>query len=260
LRMLRSLWLVLLLCGCAGPKTLSSPRPFVFRQDTFAFNNETVWDYHIDPDTGKTTHTRHQPPPSYSHHCFVLARSARQFFQHARFDGSQPVADEATYRRLIRQVASLDPQRQLPEDKKVVIPGYTNLRSFSEAQASLLKQECGGAWQSYFQRGHWRMIWPISRGHQEKTAGRLTESLRHKVPPIVHLVRFPQLSINHAVVLFEAKETGEEIQFMAYDPNNSTQPAPLIFNRAQRRFSFPACSYFAGGRVDVYQIYCQWDY
>jgi len=258
--MLHSLWLVLLLCGCAGPKTLTSSRPFVFGQDTFAFNNEIVWDYHIDPDTGKTTHSRHLPPPTYSHHCFVVARAARQFFQHARFDGNLPVADEATYRRLIDQVASIDPERRLPDEKKVVIPGYTNLHSFSEAQAPLLKHECGGAWQSYFQRGHWRMILPISRGHQEQMAGRLVESLKRNVPPIVHVFRFPQLSINHALVLFEAKETGEEIQFMAYDPNNSAKPVPLIFNRAQRWFSFPACSYFAGGRVDVYQIYYKWDY
>src|SRR5438034_8391373 len=91
--------IALLCCGCASPTRWASPRPFVFHQDSFAYTNETVWEYHTDSATGKTTHTRRMPPPSYSRHCFVVSRSARQFFQHARFDARQPVADEKTYRR-----------------------------------------------------------------------------------------------------------------------------------------------------------------
>jgi len=254
------LWLALLLVGCASPKPLPASRPFVFQQDTFAFTNQTAWDYHIDPATGKTTHTRTEPPPSYSHHCFVVARSAVQFFHHAKFDPSQPVADAAAYRRLIRRVISRSPLAEEPDDKRIVIPGYANLFAFSQAQGELLKANCGGAWESYFQRGHWRMIFPLTRNHQAKMAAQLLKSVEQNTPAVAHIVRFPQLSINHAVLLFAAEERLDEIQFTAYDPNNPAKSIVLTFNRARSRFTFPATPYFAGGRVDVYQVYGAWNY
>jgi len=260
IRALVCLFAALLFSGCATPKPLAWSRPFVFHQDSFAFTNETVWDYQVDPATGKTTHAHREAPPSYSHHCFVVARSARQFFQDARFDPHQPVADDVTYRRLIRRVVSLDPAREVSETQKVLIPGYADLYSFSQAHPALLQAECGGAWHSYFQRGHWRMVLPITAHHQEKMAEQLLASLKQNRPPVVHLVRFPRLSINHAVVLFAADETPQRIAFTVYDPNTPNKPVQLNFNRAERRFIFPATGYFSGGRVDVYQIYNAWNY
>ena len=134
------------------------------------------------------------------------------------------------------------------------------LYAFSEAEENVLKGKCGGAWQSYFQRGNWRMVFPLSRNQQEKTAARLLSALNQNLPPVVHVVRFPQLSINHAMLVFEARETEQEIQFSAYDPNNPGQPVQLVFNRAERRFSLPPTRYFIGGRVDLYQVYSAWDY
>ena len=252
--------LVLLVCGCAGVKPQGSGRPFVFGQDTFAFSNETAWVYEIDAVAGKTRHHHREPPPTYTLHCFVMARAARQFFQNARFDPSQPVSEEETYRRLVRRVASSDARHAVPEEEKIVIPGYANLHEFSSAQEKVLKTQCGGAWRSYLQRGHWRMIFPFSRSHQERTARELIELLRRNEPPVAHVLRFPQLTINHAMVLFAAEEDEREIRFLAYDPNNATKPCPLVFNRARRRFALPLTHYFAGGRVDVYRVYCGWDY
>ena len=158
-----------LLCGCAAHTPFVGSRPFDFQKDTFAYANELVWEYHFDPN-GKWVHQRREPPPDYTHHCFVVVRSARQFFQNAKFDPTLPVADDATYRRLIRAVVAIDPARVVPEEKRIVIPGYADLRSFSEAREALLKSECGGAWHSYFQRGHWRMVFPFNRRHQASTA------------------------------------------------------------------------------------------
>jgi len=254
-------WLALLLCGCVTPATRNAgfSRPFLFGQDTFAYSNELVWFYYHDPNTGRLRHRDRVPPSTYSHRCFVVSRSARQFFQHARFDAAQPVADPTTYRRLIRRVVSRSPRRR-PDEPKVVIPGYTNLFAFSVAQEKLLKEECGSAWQSYFQRGHWRMIFPFPKAQQEKMTARLLQSIRQNRPPVVHLVRFPNITINHAVVLFDAKETGKEVQFAVYDPCNPVQPAQLTFNREERRFYFPPNDYFVGGRVDVYEVYSSWKY
>jgi len=257
-------WLIVLaglwLAGCAtSPPSAACSRHFIFEQDTFAYANELVWEYHYD-NHGRWTHRSRGPKPDYTHHCFVVARAAKQFFRNARFDPALPEADSATYRTLIRKVVSLNPRKALPEAKKIVIPGHANLRTFSQEQEGLLKALCGGAWQSYFQRGHWRMIWPFSRDQQRHTAERLMREIRNNTPPVVHLVRFPSLTINHAVVLFDGQETAERIEFAVYDPNSPEQPTTLTYDRARRSFSFPTNDYFPGGRVDVYEIYRSWCY
>jgi hypothetical protein len=251
-----SLLLVLLLSGCAAPRPLHSvdQRHFDFARDTFAFANELVWDYHLDAQ-GRWVARKRETKPDYTLHCFVVARCARQFFISARFDPRQPVADEAAYRRLIRRVAASNPREPLAEQKKIIIPGYADLREFSSAQASLLKAECGGAWRSYFQRGHWRMIFPFTRRNQERVAGRILRDLEVDAPLVVHLVRFPQLTINHAVVVCEARATEKDMEFTIYDPNDPSRPGTLTFERASRSFKLPANHYFPGGRVDVYEIY-----
>jgi hypothetical protein len=232
----------------------------VFGEDTFAYRNDLVWIYYMDPATDKWTHRPREPKPDYTHHCFVVARAARQFFQHARFDPSQPVADAETYRRLIREVATTSPRRLLTPEEQIVIPGYTNLLQFSQAQGKLLQAECGGAWQSYFQRGHWRMILPLGRGHQERTASSLLKSLEQHRPPVVHLVRFPSLSINHAALVIGSEDLGDKTRFIVYDPYDPQKPAALDFDRKEKRFSYGRNDYFIGGRVDVYEIYCAWNY
>jgi hypothetical protein len=251
-----SLLLALLLFGCAAPRRLNSSnsRPFDFVKDTFAFANELVWDYQFDAE-GKWVARKRAPKPDYTLHCFVVARCARQFFQNARFDPGLPIVDEAAYRRLIRRVAGSNPRKPLPEQKKIVIPGYSDLREFSAAQAAGLKAECGGAWESYFQRGHWRMIFPFRRHHQQRVAEQILTDLKIDAPLVVHLVRFPQLTINHAVIIYEARASEREIQFTIYDPNDPSRPGTLTFDRSSRSFILPPNHYFPGGRVDVYEIY-----
>jgi hypothetical protein len=255
-RYLFLLFIALCLLGCttSRPVDASATRPFNFQKDTFAYANELVWEYHFDA-RGKWVSQSRQPKPDYTHHCFVVARSARQFFEYARFDPARPIVNNETYRQLIHQVISIDPRHHVTDAKKIVIPGYPDLRSFSEAQEQLLQTECGGAWQSYFQRGHWRMIMPFSRHQQQRTANQLIAALKQNHPPVVHLVRFPQLTINHAVVLFDVAETEKEIQFAVYDPNQPKLPAQLTYDRASRTFHFPYNDYFPGGRVDVYEVY-----
>lgn len=249
----------LLFTGCVSRQPFTGPRPFQFQTDTFAFANELVWDYYFD-EQGRWVHKRHKPDPDYTHHCFVVTRSARQFFQHAQFDSTLPVADEKTYRKLIERVVDIDPARVLPEGKKIVIPGYANLREFSAAQEKLLKEECGGAWHSYFQRGHWRITFPFSRRGQQKVAEGFLTDLKRNEPPIAHLIRFPQLTINHSVLVFDARETPNSIEFQVYDPNKPESPKLLLFDRERRTFSFAGNDYWPGGELDVYEIYRSWLY
>ena len=146
------------------------------------------------------------------------------------------------------------------DKERVVIPGFANLREFSTEKPKLLQQECGGAWRSYIQRGHWRMMLGFTGGHQAREAKKLAASIRANRPPVVHIVKFPRLTINHALLLFGVEETENEIRFATYDPYEPNVPQTLTFDRATREFSFPRNPYFIGGKVDIYEIYRAWNY
>jgi hypothetical protein len=176
-------------------------------------------------------------------------------FLHARFDAEGAVVDDLTYRRLVQAVIGSSARRGRVEEERVVIPGYANLRDFSEDWAGLLQSEKGGAWQSYWQRGHWRMVFPFSRRHQERVAAGLLASLEREGVAVVHLVSFPSLRINHAVVVFEAEASDEGIVFGVYDPNAPEAPVRLTYGGEARRFEFPVNAYYPGGPLDVYEIY-----
>jgi hypothetical protein len=250
------LLLLALLCGCAELRHADSSgeRAFRFEEDRFAFANELVWIYERAAGDRRAVRWR-SPPSDYTHRCFVLARSALQFLQAARFDPSLPAADDATYRELVRRVVRTDPRRPPPPGERVTIPGYASLYELSRARERLLKEELGGAAWSYLQRGHWRLVIPFPRGDQEDAAGRLMRALDLRRPPILHLVRFPRLSINHAVLLYDYQADEREVRFATYDPNEPDAPRTLVFDRASRTFLLPPNSYFEGGRVDVYEVY-----
>ncbi|MCU0786952.1 MAG: hypothetical protein MUC91_01985 [Verrucomicrobia bacterium] len=253
--------MALLLSACATKRSAlpANARPFQFETDTFAYANELVWEYYYD-ENGRWRHRKNLEEPDYTHHCFVVARSARQFFQHARFDPLQPKTDDDSYRRLIREVISRDPADDTADQDRVVIPGYPDLRSFSEAKEELLKATCGGIWQSYFQRGHWRMIFPFSRDGQEAEARALVTAIESNRPPIVHVVTFPKILINHSLLLYAVDQEDDTLTFAAYDPNQPESPAVLRYDRTLKQFTFPANDYWKGGRLNVYEIYRSWNY
>lgn len=232
------------------------PRRFDFARDAFAFANELLWKYQFDSATGKMNFRKREPKPNYAHRCFVLTRAARQFLYHTQFDATQKNADDEIYRQLVRQILSCNPR--VPSENKIIVPGFAGLREFSIVKEELLKSECGGAWRSYVLRSHWRMLFPISREHQQRTATELLSEIKNNFSPIVHLVKFPSLTINHGMILFDATEVENEIRFAAYDPNLPEKPAQLIFNRAAKTFSLPANSYWAGGELNVIQIFRNW--
>jgi hypothetical protein len=235
-------------------------RTFRFERDTFAFPHELVWQYHFDPVTGAMTTVRSNPPPTYYHRCFVMVRSTRQFFYHARFAPEQPVAEPEVYRRLIREVISRNPRRACVESERVMIPGYDGLRSFSRAHEPLLKAELGGPWQSYFLRSHWRMIFPVLPWHREKMAEKLKQSLPKRGLSLVHLFRFPHITINHGIVLYGLTESEQTMEFEAYDPNIPEHPVKLVYERERRVFTMAPSRYWGGGMLSVIEIFCDWPY
>jgi hypothetical protein len=237
---------------------LALARRFDFERDTFAFPNELVWEYHFDAATGQTRAARREPAPRYALRCFVLVRAARQLFYHARFDPGEAAADDVTYRRLIRAALVRPPRRPSPPGMRVVIPGYAGLRDLSAAREAVVKAACGGAWRSYVQRSHWRIVVPVSCRHQHRTADELLDAIEDHRAPLVHLLRFPSLAINHGMVVFEGARTSEGAEFLAYDPNDPERPARLTYDRRRRTFSLPANRYWRGGPLNVFEIFRRW--
>jgi hypothetical protein len=237
---------------------VSTPRRFVFERDRFAFANELLWEYQFDANTGRTTTLVRRPKPDYVLRCFVLTAAARKFFQHATFAADRPRATDSEYRSSIRQVLAHSPRHTSGVEQRIVIPGFDGLRSFSAAFEPVLKAECGGAWRSYVLRSHWRMIFPISRRNQSRTAERLQQTIATDGTAVVHLVRFPSLTINHGVMLFGSRVVDGGIEFDVYDPNDPRKPTRLTYHAASRTFTFPANAYWSGRELNVIEIYRNW--
>lgn len=247
--------MLLLVAGCATPSPESLPPAFRFDRDALAFTNETVWEYRFDPVTGRQTHQKREPSPAYSLHCFPMAAAAKQFHRHARFEPTQSPVSNDDYRRRSRAVLTRSPRRTSEDPDRVIFPGYAGLRDFSAHHGPLLQALIGGAWQSYVQRGNWRMIFPFGRGHQVRTAERFVAEIAAHDAPVAHVVTFPALTINHALVLYDVVTMPEQFRFTAYDPNSPEAPVSLVFNRRNRRFHLAPTHYFIGDEVDVYEVY-----
>lgn len=244
--------------GCASPRPApqapaDARAPFRFDADTFAFANVTVWEYGVDPVSRTLEGRPREVSADFVFRCGAMARAVRQFYLGARFDPAAPRLDAAGYAARIAQVLAGDPRRAPAE--RVVIPGYADLRSFSSAQESALKEAIGSPLQSYLQRGNWRMIFPFPPGEQADAARRIATEVAAGRPAILHLTLFPEQAINHFVVAYAVEETRSEIRFTTYDPNDAAKPVPLVFDRAARSFSFAATESFAGGVVKAYEVY-----
>jgi len=246
---------LVLAVGCVArvPPPDPSQKPFRFPEDVFAFRNETVWQYDVDPATGSIAWHERDPPPAFSLRCATLARVARQFWANARFDPDVPAVDADTYARLVQDVIDSDRRGRSPT--RVVIPGYADLHSFSAAHEALVKRALAGPWQSHMQRGNWRMIFPFRPVQQRDEAERLRASVAAGWPPIVHVFRYPRITLNHFVLFYAVEQTPTELRFLAYDPNDAEQPIVVSYDRAARAFDYAATPYFPGGPVKAYEAY-----
>ena len=240
--------------------TEKSLHTFQFDRDTFAYPHELVWKYHFDPVTGAMSVRKAESPPTYYHRCFVMVRATRQFFYHARFEPGQPPVDAHTYEKLIRQVVGRSVRQPCAEADRIVIPGFDGLRSFSRTHEPLLKAHCGAAWESYFLRSHWRMIFPVRAWYRKRMVKKIMASLPKRGLTLVHLFQFPRITINHGISLHDFSETAQSIEFEGYDPNIPEQPVKLIYEKATHQFTFAANRYWGGGPLKVVEIYCDWPY
>jgi hypothetical protein len=227
-------------------------------RDAFSFANELIWQYEQGTPTGGRREGRGRPV--FGQRCMHMVRQARQFFYGALFDPSLPRVSEAEYAARIERVFAIDPRRTDAPGGRIAIPGFASLREFSREHEALLKQRAGSRWQSYFQRGNWRMLFPFTQGHQRRTADALFRSIERGHPPIVHVMNFPRIDVNHAMLLYRAAVTTDGIRFHGYDPNRPDVPLELRYEQQRARFVLAPTPYFAGGPVKTYEIYRGWLY
>ena len=167
---------------------------FRFDRDTFAFANQTVFEYHEGhASLRKSSATKRD---AYNRHCFVMSRTALQFQKFARFDPRSAVLDDtalaARVRALTRQEAWMEP---LPENQRIVFPGYTDLKEMSKARRELVQLSIGHGWPSYFRISNARMLfrdgYRLPGADSRSTeccfgARRVVRRISYNLPPVQH--------------------------------------------------------------------------
>jgi hypothetical protein len=230
-----------------------APPPFRYERDTFAFANETVWNYARGTPQAESGATRKR---DYTRRCFVVSRAAVQFWKFARFDPAQPPLSREQLATRIREVTTRDVWKPpLAASQRVVFPGYASLRQFSKAEPGLLQENIGLGWPVYFRVGNAPIAAPVYRETEARLNGEILRDLRTGYPTIVWLYNFPTLSINHVVVIFAGERSGTQVHYHVYDPNYTDGPKQLDYDSASRTFSYQPTFYFKGGPVQARAIY-----
>jgi hypothetical protein len=230
---------------------------FCFDRDTFTFANQTVFEYHEGHASLRKRSATKQD--AYNRHCFVMCRTAVQFKKFARFEPRSSPLDDASLaariRAITRQATWTEP---LPENQRIVFPGYKDLREMSKARRELVQLNIGHGWPSYFRISNIRMAFQDGTGYQEQAHARLNAALASGELFVAFLTTYPRLSINHSVLIYKRKSSspnpGVE-HYLVYDPNHPESPRELSWSTRDRAFSYQKDWDFIGGFVRVYQVY-----
>jgi hypothetical protein len=232
-----------------------APRPFRYGTDTFAFANETVWNYVNGTVQADSAGTKTQKR-DYTRRCFVVTRAAVQFWKFARFDPkAKPLSHDELSDR-IREVTGRSVWLPiLSPEKRVVFPGYVNLREISAADPAIFQANIGLGWPIYFRPGNAPIAMPLYRETEAQLNNEILHDLQLNYPTIVWLYNFPSLNINHVVVIFAGGKSHGQFQYEIYDPNYANAPRKLDYDPSTRTFSYQPTFYFKGGTIDVRAVY-----
>jgi hypothetical protein len=253
---MRFYWLSVFLLA-ALMQTAVAETDFRFERDTFSFANQTVFEYHEGhPSLRRGSAVKRD---AYKRHCFVICRTAMQFKKFARFDPRGAPLDDTSLAARIHAVTHRAPWAEpLPEDQRIVFPGYKDLREMSKARREVVQLNIGHGWPSYFRISNARMIFQQGAGYQEETHAHLNAALERGKFFVGFLTTYPRLSINHSVLVYKRKSfspnPGVE-RYLVYDPNHPESPRELVWSPRERAFSYQKDWDFIGGFVRVYQVY-----
>ena len=161
----------------------------------------------------------------------------------------------ARIRAVTRQAAWTEP---LPENQRIVFPGYKDLKEMSKANRELVQLNIGHGWPSYFRISNARMMFQDGKGYQERTHVQLNAALARGELFVSFLTTYPRFSINHSVLIYKRKSSApnpEVDHYLVYDPNHPESPRDLTWSARDRAFSYQKDWDFIGGFVRVYQVY-----
>ena len=230
-------------CATVPVASTTGPPPFRFTADTFAFKNDIR---ERDPDK----------PDLYANYCFVLARGVRQFFQHARFDPAAPRLSAPEYVARVRAIAARPVwEPALPSEERVVIPGYGNLREFSEDQEAAVKEGLGGRFWTWVHWTNWRVTFPVTMGGQADVAEEITREIDHGRLVQLLVTNWPTPELNHTVVAYVATDRADRVDFTVWDPNEPTAPGTVTFDRIAQRFWATDVYATRPGPIRVFRMY-----
>jgi hypothetical protein len=249
---------VLFLRIACGSANASTP-PLRFKADTAGFANMTVFEY----ENG-IAHVRRGDSAKqkrYTRRCFVLSRTTMQFKKFARFDPHAPPLNDQNLAERIRQVTRRAAWREtLPENERVVFPGYANFRELTMKRGYVVQRNIGLGWPTYWRLSNARTLFQTDVGYQERTHEKLDAVLNGGDLFVAFLTTLPHLRINHAVLVY-AKKSGSSTdpeRYLVYDPNHPEGPRELTWSKSDRSFAYQKDWDFVGGNVRVYQVYGVW--
>jgi hypothetical protein len=241
-------------------RTSAGASDFQFDRDTLAFANQTVFEYHEGHPYAREKSNEHSD--TYKRRCFVLCRTAVQFRKFARFDPRGAPLDDNSLATRLRAVSRQQAWAgSLPEDQRIVFPGYANLREMSKARGKVLRENIGLGWPVYFRLGNARMLIEHDPKYQEEIHANLNEALARGDVFVGFLSTYPRLSINHAILVYKRKSVSPNPgieRYLAYDPNHPESPRELVWFPRTRAFAYQKDWDFIGGFVRVYEIYGKW--
>ena len=243
---------VAIVANCFGA---GSTVGFNYNRDTLSFANTTVFEYH----NGEVVSRWGRKSDRYTRRCFVMTRTVEQFYKFARFDPNAPPLAESELHKRIRAVTRKSPWHDpLPPEKRIVFPGYNNLRELSQANTRLLQRNIGLGWVAYLRPGNARMFYLHEKNYQVKTHQQLEQSLARGEFFIAYLSDFPILHINHSVLVYKhdrPRSADGTDHYLVYDPNHPDAPRHLEWLPQKREFSYEKDKEFAGGFTRVFQVY-----
>ncbi|OLD88634.1 MAG: hypothetical protein AUG81_06035 [Verrucomicrobia bacterium 13_1_20CM_4_54_11] len=148
-------------CPCASAFT----PPLHFEKDTVGFANMTVFEY--QNGIARVRRGESAKQKRYTRRCFVLCRTTMQFKKFARFDPHAPPLSDEDLAKRIRQVTRRAAWHDtLPEEQRVVFPGFANFREMSVKRGYIVQRNIGYGWPTYWRLGTYGLItlcWFIQR-------------------------------------------------------------------------------------------------
>ena len=229
-------------------------RTFNPTTDVFSFSNELYFDYKsTELSDVRISHQIEGKTPDYSRHCFILTRSVLQFYKFAEFRPDLPKVSDAEYSKIVKRLNRI-PAWSSRSSKKIEVPGYTDLHSFSVEHTLLLQKKLGLWWAPFWRIGNWRIVLPVPRFGQKNFAGWLKNELDAGRIHAIYITRFKPM--NHCVVAYSyAVQPNSDLVFNVYDPNQPGKIVHLTYQFSDRSFYFDKTWYYKGGLITALKLY-----